>query len=127
MGLGMLFLFSETRMPATLKGKTARGGKRPGAGRPNGRKSAKTILVGNVLANNTEKILNKAISMAMRSKPNVPVLLKLLDKVSPSLSSSKFNGQVSMPFDNISDERLRQLAIRYAKLRAEREQEEKSE
>lgn len=78
------------------------GGRRKGAGRPAGSKNTKVSIVKQILDENKEVIINKALAMATSKEPNIPILLKLLDKIAPTLSSA--NDNLSLNKGNVLDD-----------------------
>lgn len=71
------------------------GGKRAKAGRPPGSISPYAKESKDLLDRNRVLILQKAISMATATRnPNIPLLLKLLDKILPTLTAAEFEGMI---------------------------------
>ena len=81
-----------------------RGGKQPNSGRKPGSPNVKNIPAKNILNENRELLVNKAVYLATKKNPNIPILLKLLDKVAPSLTSSKIEADVTnrLPFEDLN-------------------------
>lgn len=106
----------------------ALGGKRPGAGRKKGGKNSTVLgmkLDGqNLLVLNKDILINKAIALATQRKPNVAVLLKLLDKIAPSLSSAAdtMNLKTTNPTGQLSDDDLKALVVKLASAVHKREE-----
>jgi hypothetical protein len=87
-----------------------RGGKRDGAGRPRGSGDKNLQLVRAALKANEAKILNRSIRLALKKEPCIPVLLKLVDKLLPSLHSQAIKAEVqSEPGFGISQEEMTRI------------------
>lgn len=100
------------------------GGKRPGSGRPAGSKNKATSLIKDILDSNKEVLMNTAIRLATQKEPNIAVLLKLLDKISPTLSSSSgdFNLNNNSPVGKLDDDQLKNLMANLLKVANKREE-----
>jgi hypothetical protein len=100
------------------------GGRRRGAGRPRGGGDVRLRLVRNVLAENREKLITKAIKLATGPKPHVNVLCKLLDKILPSLHSQAITGELfnRRPFEDVDPAFLADLMHRYDEIVIEKHQ-----
>jgi len=62
-------------------------------------------------------LLNRALYLATKKDPNTVVLTKLLDKILPTLTDSRVKGAfITMPFSDLPEDQLKQLASEYAKM-----------
>jgi len=73
------------------------GGRRRGAGRPKGTGNKELQAVRDALRENRDALVRRALRLALAKKPNIPVLLKLLDKVAPSMHTSEVSGMLGLP------------------------------
>ena len=99
-----------------------KGGKRPGAGRPKGSGDKNLQLVRDALHEHREPLIRKALKLALKKEPSIPVLLKLIDKVAPSLLAQQIEMKPE-PFSPMTDEQLHETVLMYARLSVERERE----
>lgn len=105
-----------------------RGGFRSGAGRKPGSVNKDSQLARDLLKENKELLIQRAIALATANKPNIPVLLKLLDKVLPSLSSADIEANIKQNhLTDLSEHELKKLTVNLAKLVVENEQEEEEQ
>jgi hypothetical protein len=95
----------------------ARGGRRPGSGRPKGSPNKNTQACRELLQVNRELILQKAIALATKKDPNIPILLKLVDKIVPTLHSSKIGADVhtDSPFEGVDNSTIASILLEYQK------------
>lgn len=99
------------------------GGVRIGAGRPMGSKNTKVSIVKQILDENKEVIINKAIALATQKEPNTAILLKLLDKIAPTLSSAndKLTTGSQSVLDDFEPDELKSMAMNLTQLINKRE------
>jgi len=98
--------------------KSNRGGKRDGAGRPAGSRNERTLKMLEVLDDNKEVIINRAVALAThRARPNTTLLAKLLDKILPTLNSADIKNRIiTDPLEDFDVNQLEQLISRLSKL-----------
>lgn len=103
------------------------GGPRIGAGRPAGSKNLKVSIVKELLDENKEILINKAIALATSKEPNIAVLLKLLDKITPTLSSANDNLNLNKGtvLDDFEPDELKSMAMNLTALINKRETQKK--
>ena len=96
-----------------------KGGRRRGAGRPKGSGDKNLQLVRDALKMNRERLITKAISLALGRRPNVKVLCKLLDKILPTQLTQEIT-LPGEPFPKLTEEALHEQTIAYAALYVQR-------